>query len=140
MPISVDYKNNSKKDPKKASLHLKQGELIDPRSGSPIVPALRNKLIQSSQTVQLNNNEGVVIDNRIPKRSITEIGQEAKDNHERNKSVTDLGKDHIPEIINEQLMQDHSRNPSITQEKNIGKPPLSQNSAGKLKKNIEFKL
>jgi len=143
MPISLDYKNNVVKDLKNSPLNIKQGELIDPRSGSPIVPALRNKLIQQSQTVHLNNTDGGHIDNNFPKRSITEIGQETKDNHERNKSVTDLGKEDQPEAQINQSAQDHSRYPSITQEKDIGKPPLSQNSVlkdNKLSESIEAKF
>lgn len=83
MPISMNYKNSTVKDQNNSPLKLKQGEIIDPRSGSPIVPALRNKLMQQSQTVHLNNPGEASLDNRIPKRSITEIGQETHDIHKR---------------------------------------------------------
>lgn len=60
-----------------------------------------------------------------------------------NKSVTELGKEYQPQAINDRQVQDNFGYPSITQDKDIGKPPLSQPSMlkdNKLSESIEAKF
>lgn len=85
------------------------------RPGSPIIPALRKKLIHTHSLKAENPVLQNVESPKKPKRSITEIGQETGAKHQSHKSVTRLGVDPDQSLPV----------PLIEDSKDLGKPPLS---------------
>lgn len=106
------------------------------RPGSPIIPALRKKLLQS-HTITLANEDKNIKQKGKPKRSVTQIGQGEEPLHIRNKSVTKLG---IEDKESEEVLKENKVPPQIQEEsKDFGKPPLAQSMSygGNSKKLID---
>ena len=94
--------------PEETKEQLLEGE----RPGSPIIPALRKKLIQSNTMTPQKAGEDEP-EKVIPKRSITQIGQDSEPHHNRGQSVTDLGVEQEKSV------------PFPEESKDLGKPPLA---------------
>jgi hypothetical protein len=100
-------------------------EIILPgeRPGSPIVPALRKKLLQSNTFTPADENQDIKKDDK-PKRSVTQIGQREESKHVRNQSVTKLG---INENESEDVLKENKEPPFLPEEsKEFRKPPLAK--------------
>jgi len=123
MPNSKQYKEDEESSVNERDIHsqldktIESGEkqqdqvIENERSGSPIVPALRKKLMQSN-TEPFGNK--LKEDEISPvRRSVTLIGQATAPSHMKKRSVTDLGVDN------------QESNP-VEESKDLGKPPLAQ--------------
>ena len=119
------------------------------RPNSPIIPALRNKLLRS-RTLKENMEKGEIEKGHQPNRSITQIGQNYEEEkpeekyeekksipeHLRNKSVTGLGVDDERSVAIPMNMEES---------KELGKPPLANITSdtpkpNKKKENLESKF